>query len=184
MSRPVRRVLSPRTVTGAAVAAIHLRRTLPHASSDLPAGIGRAALGRLLSGLAPGGVYRAAPVTRHAGGLLHHPFTLTAAARRPRRRSTFCGTFPRVTPGGCYPPPCSVEPGRSSSPRRVPRPPGRLIRTHESSRSHSRAVPGCPSRAPHRGPANGAPRSACRGRCGTRPTPRSVPPPRCRSPRR
>src|SRR5690625_1495916 len=119
MSRPVRRVLSPRTVTGAAVAAIHLRRTLPHASSDLPAGIGRAALGRLLSGLAPGGVYRAAPVTRHAGGLLHHPFTLTAAARRPRRRSAFCGTFPRVTPGGRYPPPCSAEPGRSSSPRRV-----------------------------------------------------------------
>src|SRR5690606_29030861 len=35
---------------------------------------------RLPSGLAPGGVYRAAPVTRGAGGLLHHPFTLT----RPR----------------------------------------------------------------------------------------------------
>src|ERR671916_3134319 len=27
--------------------------------------------------LAPGGVYRAAPVTRCAGGLLHHRFTLT-----------------------------------------------------------------------------------------------------------
>src|ERR687885_781934 len=28
--------------------------------------------------LAPGGVYRAAPVTRCAGGLLHHRFTLTS----------------------------------------------------------------------------------------------------------
>ena len=29
-------------------------------------------------------------------------------------RSALCGTFPRVTPGGRYPPPCSTEPGRSS----------------------------------------------------------------------
>ncbi len=42
-------------------------------------------------------------------------------ASRPRR-SAFCGTFPRVTPGGCYPPPCPVEPGRSSAgPRKGPR---------------------------------------------------------------
>src|SRR5699024_12067257 len=72
----------------------------------------RAALVHFLSCLAPGGVYRAAPVTRCAGGLLHHRFTLTA--RHAGRRSVFCGTFPRVTPGGCYPPPCPVEPGRSS----------------------------------------------------------------------
>ncbi len=49
--------------------------------------LGRAALERLrrslhLSGadpfdLAPGGVYLAVPVTRDAGGLLHHRFTLT-----------------------------------------------------------------------------------------------------------
>ena len=36
MSRPIRRVLFPRPVSLAPVAAIHLRRTLPHASSDLP----------------------------------------------------------------------------------------------------------------------------------------------------
>ena len=42
--------------------------------------LGRATLARTLSDLAPGGVCRAAPVTRHAGGLLHHPFTLTASA--------------------------------------------------------------------------------------------------------
>ena len=39
--------------------------------------LGRAALNRALSGLAPGGVYLAFPVTREAGGLLHHRFTLT-----------------------------------------------------------------------------------------------------------
>src|SRR6478752_6867138 len=39
--------------------------------------LGRAALKRVLSGLAPGGVYLASPVTQGAGGLLHHRFTLT-----------------------------------------------------------------------------------------------------------
>ena len=43
--------------------------------------LGRAALDRALSGLAPGGVYLAAPVARRAGGLLHHRFTLTSAAQ-------------------------------------------------------------------------------------------------------
>jgi hypothetical protein len=43
--------------------------------------LGRAALGRTLSGLAPDGVYRAAPVARRAGGLLHHLFTLTRSRR-------------------------------------------------------------------------------------------------------
>jgi hypothetical protein len=36
---------------------------------------------RVPFGLAPGGVYRAVPVTRDAGGLLHHRFTLTPLAR-------------------------------------------------------------------------------------------------------
>ena len=34
-----------------------------------------------LLGLAPGGVYQATPVTRCAGGLLHHRFTLTRQCR-------------------------------------------------------------------------------------------------------
>ncbi len=83
-------------------------------------GLGRAALEhpRTVPGgtdldLAPSGVYRAGRVTSVAGGLLHHRFTLTC--RRSGRRSAFCGTVPRVTPGGRYPPPCSVEPGRSSA---------------------------------------------------------------------
>src|SRR5690606_33931639 len=46
------------------------------------------------------------------------------------RRSAFCGTFPRVTPGGRYPPPCPVESGLSSAgrSRALTRPPGRLVR--------------------------------------------------------
>jgi hypothetical protein len=73
----------------------------------------RAALERSLSDLAPGGVYRAARVTPGAGGLLHRRFTLTE--RRSTRRSVFCGTVPRVAPGGRYPPPCPVESGLSST---------------------------------------------------------------------
>ena len=55
-----------------------------------------------LLGLAPGGVYLATSVTRGAGGLLPHRFTLTGPLVAERtRRSVFCGTFPRVTPGCC-----------------------------------------------------------------------------------
>src|SRR5207253_1758404 len=45
-----------------------------------------------LFGLAPGGVYRAGTVTRAAGELLPHRFTLTALSRA--WRSAFCGTGP------------------------------------------------------------------------------------------
>ncbi|CAM5389616.1 hypothetical protein SAURM35S_08319 [Streptomyces aurantiogriseus] len=68
-------------------------------------GLGRAALERPRRNtrvfpfdLAPGGVYLAAQVTLGTGGLLHHRFTLTED--RGPRRSVFCGTVPRVTPGG------------------------------------------------------------------------------------
>lgn len=77
-----------------AVAAIHLGPALPLASSDLPAGMGRA-IHCLLLDLAPGGVYLADAVTRTTGGLLPRLFTLTVA-----RRFVFCGTVPRVAPGG------------------------------------------------------------------------------------
>ncbi len=42
-----------------------------------------------------------------------HPYR--ASARTAARRSVLCGTVPRVTPGGCYPPPCPVESGLSSA---------------------------------------------------------------------
>ena len=64
---------------------ISLGRRLPGASSGLTRErhAGRASPGRetgiaLLFGLAPGGVYRAGAVTRAAGELLPHRFTLTA----------------------------------------------------------------------------------------------------------
>ena len=68
-----------------------------------------------LLGLAPDGVCRARPVTRPAGELLPHRFTLTArAAEAPPRRFVFCGTVPGLAAGGRYPPSCPVEPGLSS----------------------------------------------------------------------
>ena len=134
-SQPVGRVLCTRL---RGPTAIHLGLPLPTASCGLPASIGRAALNRsrrnaplrmqLPLDLAPGGVYRAAQVTLSAGGLLHHRFTLTPG--RIRRRSVFCGTIPRVTPGRRYRPPCPAEPGPSSARRKtgVTRPPGQLVR--------------------------------------------------------
>lgn len=121
--RPIRRVLSRR-----------LRAADGHLSrDDVAAALQRSTRGRgepphgPLSDLAPGEVYPAGRVTPAAGGLLHHRFTLTAHSRA--RRSAFCCTFSRVTPGGCCPPPCSVEPGRSSAARsRGPtRPSGRPV---------------------------------------------------------
>jgi hypothetical protein len=70
---------------GGKAATIHLDTPSPGASSGLPAGIGRATLERLrgctfrcnLLDLASGGVCLAIPVTRNAGALLPHRFTLT-----------------------------------------------------------------------------------------------------------
>jgi len=94
------------------VTAIYLGTTLPQPSSGLP-GNSTSRLERSLSDLAPDEVYQADQVTLVSGGLLHHRFTLTS--RLGLRRSVLCGTVSRVAPGGCYPPSCSVEPGRSSA---------------------------------------------------------------------
>jgi len=103
--RPVSRVLcSGEFVAG--VAAIHLGVPLPARSSDPPADSGGPPSdvcahpdGPDVLDLAPGGVYRATPVTRGAGGLLHHRFTLTAGSGEARRRFVLCGTVPRLAPG-------------------------------------------------------------------------------------
>ena len=65
-----------------------------------------------LFGLAPGGVYHAAPVAgdavrsyRTLSPLPAGPRTVSRAARGGR--FAFCGTFPGVTPAGRYPAPCS-----------------------------------------------------------------------------
>jgi hypothetical protein len=156
-SRPVGRVLCTR---GCGPAAIHLGLPLPTASCGLPASIGRAVLkrsrrkrkiaGRFPLGLAPGGVYQAARVTPGAGGLLHHRFTLTSPAGQGPdhgRRSVFCGTVPRVTPGRCYRPPCPAEPG-PSSPRVARR--GRPADSLATARVFSRVPPGCHKRTGQR----------------------------------
>jgi hypothetical protein len=70
------------------VAIIHLRPLLPAAWCDLPGGSGEqpsiaSADARTRPfDLAPGGVYRAIPVTWDAGGLLHRRFTLTSVSMR------------------------------------------------------------------------------------------------------
>jgi len=68
-----------------------------------------------LFGLAPGGVCQAGPVTRTAGELLPHRFTLAPSTEG---RFVFCGTFLRVAPTGCYPAPCPEELGLSSRSQR------------------------------------------------------------------
>jgi hypothetical protein len=105
----------------------------PQARAGSPRTPAQAALAGRPFDLAPGGVYRAARVTPGAGALLPHPFTLTRHTSPRTGRSAFCGTFPRVAPGGRYPPPCPVEPGLSSAGHRPfrhrhpTRPPGRLV---------------------------------------------------------
>ena len=88
MSWPVSRILSLTAANqrGDEAATIHLDTPLPGASSGLPAGSGEqpssacaaAPLSDIL-GLASGGVCLAIPVTRDAGALLPHRFTLTTA---------------------------------------------------------------------------------------------------------
>jgi hypothetical protein len=129
-SRPLSRILCSRWSgdhPSAMTVASHLRRcrraTYPNASREQRSSGVRGPLIRRLKallGLAPGGVCRATPVTWGAGGLLHRRFTLTPPVRAGR--SVLCGTFPRVTPGGRYPPPCSVESGLSSARAAITRP--------------------------------------------------------------
>src|SRR5262245_50892848 len=78
MESAVSRILS---AAFAAVAIISLGPALPRASCDRPGSQTTRATSPPLFGLAPGGVWRAAPVTRDAGALLPHRFTLASSAR-------------------------------------------------------------------------------------------------------
>lgn len=76
----------------------------------------------LLLGIAPDGVYHAAPVTRTAVGSYPTISPLPASGRY-----FFCCTFRRVAPPGSYPASCPVESGLSSRELphpRTPPPPG------------------------------------------------------------
>jgi len=110
-SRPVSRVLS-RT-------AIHLGRTSPCASSDLPGGP-RGPRGAALRphaplfGLAPEWGLPCRRCCHRRGALLPHHFTLTAPPRGGGWRCIFCGTFRGLAPPRRYLAPCPLEPGLSS----------------------------------------------------------------------
>ena len=99
--------------------------------------LGRAALERTLSGLAPGGVYRADLVTQVAGGLLHHRFTLAPAARAA---GAVCSLWhcPAGHPGWLLPTtlPCGARTflGGGCPPTR---PSARLVRRQCRGRGHS-----------------------------------------------
>ena len=140
-SRPVSRVLY--LTLARPVAAIHLGLPSPTGSSDLPAGSGGppsiayanplVSQGILLD-LAPGGVYRAAPIARNAGGLLHRRFTLTG-----HWQANAGGLFsvalsrgsPRVAVNN-HPALWSPDFPRRTCLTSSPRPPGRLVRRRKS----------------------------------------------------
>ena len=84
-SRPISRVLSRTT--------IHLGRTSPYASSDLPGSNAGRALGSLF-GLAPGGVYPAALVTGNAVRSYRTFSPLPRIAVRQPRAVCFLWHFP------------------------------------------------------------------------------------------
>ena len=88
-SRPISRVLSRTT--------IHLGRTSPYASSDLPGPNAGRALGSLF-GLAPGGVYPAAPVTGNAVRSYRTFSPLPLIAVRQPRAVCFLWHFPSTHP--------------------------------------------------------------------------------------
>ena len=64
-----------------------------------------------LCGLAPSGVFIATDIATCTGGLLHHRFTLTNIAVGGLLSVAL---LPRISPGGRYPPLCSLESGLSS----------------------------------------------------------------------
>ena len=116
MSRSVRRVLFRAAVTSDAATVIHLDRPLLTGSSALPADSDGPSSNACCLGLLQVG-FTEPPQSPEA---LVVSYTTVSPLPRPRsrptaRRSVLCGTVPRITPGGCWPPPCPVEPGRSSA---------------------------------------------------------------------
>lgn len=113
MSQPIRRVLSLVAVTRGQVAAIHLDLLLPACSSGLPGSSGGPPSNAPCLALLPVGFTKPPSSPR---ALVVSYTTVSPLPDGIVRRSVFCGTVPRVTPGGRYPPLCPVEPGRSSAP--------------------------------------------------------------------
>jgi hypothetical protein len=149
-SWPVGRVLCAR-FRGPAV--IHLGLPLPAASCGLPASSGGPP-SNARAGLAPRCGARALMTLLQVGFTEppQSPTTLVvsyttvsplppadAHLARGRRRSVFCGTVPRVTPGRRYRPPCPAEPGPSSA---IPANRNRRDRPANSPAAHQILAPG------------------------------------------
>lgn len=95
-----------------------------------------------LLGLAPGGGYLAIRITANAGGLLRHLFTITS---RNARLFVSVALFRQVRSlrrlprPGCYPTPCSLECGLSSTPQTQGRDrPTDLRRVHHTRKGKER----------------------------------------------
>ena len=80
-SKAISRILSPQAILAQRAAAIYLGRRFPGASCDPPGGSRGQRSNAPIFGLAPSGVYLADPVTRAAGELLPHRFTLALTSR-------------------------------------------------------------------------------------------------------
>ena len=104
---------------------IYLGTTLPQPSSSLP---GNGTGSPIVPCLTLLRTRFTEPITSPRPLVGSYP-TVSPLPRTNPGRSVFCGTVSRVTPGGCYPPSCPVEPGRSSTPlcqrHRMSRPSGR-----------------------------------------------------------
>jgi hypothetical protein len=111
MGRLLRRVLSWEDPKALPWTAIYLGTTLPQPSSGLPENETSSLIVFCLTLLRT----RFTEPTGSPRPLVVSYTTVSPLPNVAARRSAFCGTVSRVAPGGCYPPPCSVEPGRSSA---------------------------------------------------------------------
>ena len=108
-SRPVSRILS--------WVAISLGRRLRDGSSGVPGSSAGSVVGTCFTLHRTG--FGEPPCHHGAGGLLPHPFTLTAGVSGEvcrRWRSPFCATFRRLSPPGVSPASCPAVSGLSSAP--------------------------------------------------------------------
>jgi hypothetical protein len=102
------------------------RAAYPQARAGRPRSPAQAPVAGCPLGLAPGGVYLATPVTRGAGGLLHHRFTLTSAVAKAVCFLWHCPASHLGLPLATTLP-CGVRTFLDTT--SVPRPPCRLIRS-------------------------------------------------------